>query len=45
MKYEAAVNPRDAALIASRLNDFVPAEVYDIHAHQYHPDHFLPQTR
>ncbi len=44
MKYEATVNPRDDALIASRLNGFVPAEVYDIHAHPYHPDHFPPQT-
>jgi glutamate-1-semialdehyde 2,1-aminomutase len=42
MKYEAAVNQRDDALIASRLNGFVPAEVYDAHAHPYHPGHFAP---
>lgn len=41
MHYVDALTPRDVEL-AARLADFVPAEVYDIHTHPHHPDHFAP---
>lgn len=37
------LRPEDLAL-AAPLRDFVPAEVYDIHAHPHHPGHFAPGT-
>ncbi|MBL9216550.1 MAG: amidohydrolase family protein [Opitutaceae bacterium] len=43
MKFVQQLNPSDSKLAAS-LADFVPAEVYDIHTHPYHPDHFGPQA-
>lgn len=39
VSYAAQLTARDRALARS-LNDFLPAEVYDIHAHPYHPAHF-----
>jgi glutamate-1-semialdehyde 2,1-aminomutase len=41
MNYVLQLTDRDQA-IAARLADFLPREVYDIHAHPYHPDHFAP---
>jgi glutamate-1-semialdehyde 2,1-aminomutase len=41
MNYVPQLNARDQA-IAARLADFLPEEIYDIHAHPYHPDHFAP---
>jgi len=42
MKYVRTLTARDEEIARSRLTDFFPAEVYDIHAHPYHPDHFPP---
>ena len=39
MRYSNQLTPGDLAL-AGRLDDFIPAEIYDIHAHPYHPAHF-----
>ena len=44
MKYTEALSPSDLDLVESRLKGFVPAEIFDIHAHPYHPDHFPPAT-
>lgn len=43
MKFVTQLNSRDQAL-AAKLADFLPEEIYDIHAHPYHPDHFAPGT-
>lgn len=43
MKYATHLKARDQDLAAA-LADFLPAEIYDIHAHPYHPDHFAPGT-
>jgi len=43
MKYADLLSPSDQEL-ARRLSDFVPDEIYDIHTHPYHPDHFAPGT-
>ncbi len=40
MRYSETLTPADCVLAADRLADFVPAEIYDIHAHPYHPGHF-----
>lgn len=41
VSYAAQLTARDRAL-AQSLNDFLPPEIYDIHAHPYHPAHFAP---
>ncbi|MSU65192.1 MAG: hypothetical protein EXS38_03620 [Opitutus sp.] len=43
MSFTRELNAHDQAL-AAKLIGFVPAEIYDIHAHPYHPDHFAPGT-
>ncbi|MBI4626381.1 MAG: hypothetical protein HY736_24580 [Verrucomicrobia bacterium] len=42
MKYVDNLTPRDRELAAAKLAGFFPAEIYDIHAHPYHPGHFPP---
>ncbi len=42
MKYVQTLAPRDLAIARHRMAEFLPAEVYDIHAHPYHPEHFAP---
>src|SRR5690349_17582040 len=42
MKYVQTLVPRDHDIALRRLKDFLPAEVYDIHTHPYHPSHFAP---
>jgi glutamate-1-semialdehyde 2,1-aminomutase len=42
MKYVQTLAPRDLAIARHRLAEFLPTEVYDIHAHPYHPEHFAP---
>lgn len=39
MQYTDQLTPGDQSL-ACGLTDFVPDEIYDIHTHPYHPDHF-----
>lgn len=41
MPYVSTLAPHDEEL-ARRLVGFVPDEVFDIHAHAYHPEHFAP---
>ncbi|MBE35642.1 MAG: class III aminotransferase [Opitutaceae bacterium] len=41
MQYADLLSPSDQEL-AKKLNDFVPEEIYDIHTHPYHSDHFAP---
>ncbi len=43
MKYARSLTKSDHHLLES-LRGFVPDEVYDIHAHFYHADHFPPGT-
>ena len=43
MRYVRQLAPQDQALAAS-LVGFVPGEIYDIHTHPHHPDHFAPGT-
>ena len=40
MKYVDELNPYDLALVGAKLKGFMPAQVFDIHAHLYHPDHY-----
>ncbi|WP_414660622.1 aminotransferase class III-fold pyridoxal phosphate-dependent enzyme [Horticoccus sp. 23ND18S-11] len=42
MKYVQTLDPRDLALAGKRLTGFLPAEIFDIHTHPYHPGHFAP---
>ena len=42
MKYVQTLDPRDLALARKRLTGFLPAEIFDIHTHPYHPGHFAP---
>ena len=42
MKYVDSLTLRDQQLAADRLAGFLPAEIYDIHAHPYHAAHFPP---
>ncbi|MEJ1972440.1 MAG: aminotransferase class III-fold pyridoxal phosphate-dependent enzyme [Lacunisphaera sp.] len=42
MKYIKNITLQDQTFAANRLAGFLPAEVYDIHAHPYHPGHFAP---
>jgi glutamate-1-semialdehyde 2,1-aminomutase len=42
MKYTTVLTAKDAFLIKTRLADFVPDEIYDIHVHPYNPVHFAP---
>jgi len=44
MKFVTTLTPRDRELAATRLAGFLPAEVYDIHTHPWHPDHFGPEA-
>lgn len=39
MRYANQISQKDATL-ARKLQGFVPREIFDIHAHPYHPDHF-----
>ncbi len=43
MKYIDQLTPSDLEL-ARKLSDFVPDEIYDVHTHPHHPDHFAPGT-
>jgi glutamate-1-semialdehyde 2,1-aminomutase len=40
MKFVQTLAPRDHDIAHRRLKDFLPDEVFDIHTHPYHPDHF-----
>ncbi|MEO7600140.1 MAG: aminotransferase class III-fold pyridoxal phosphate-dependent enzyme [Opitutus sp.] len=42
MNYVDNLTPRDRHLAAGALQDFVPAEIFDIHTHPYHAAHFAP---
>jgi glutamate-1-semialdehyde 2,1-aminomutase len=42
MKYVQNLAARDHAIARNRLTGFLPAEIYDIHTHPYHPEHFAP---
>lgn len=42
MNYVTSLTPRDAELAATKLQGFLPDEIYDIHTHPYHPEHFAP---
>lgn len=42
MKYIDTLTPRDLKLAAAASEGFLPAEIYDIHTHPYHADHFPP---
>ena len=44
MKFTNLLTNVDQSLIKTRLADFVPDEIYDIHTHPYHPAHFPPGT-
>ncbi len=44
MKILTPLNDRDCGLIASRIRDFVPSEVYDFHVHPYEKAHFGPEA-
>ena len=39
MKYAELITDRDRAL-ADKVKAFLPDEIFDIHAHLYHADHF-----
>lgn len=39
MKYAKEISDKDTKL-AAKLHGFVPDEIFDIHAHPYHPEHF-----
>ena len=39
MRYTTEISLKDQ-LLAGRLGGFVPQEIFDIHAHPYHPSHF-----
>jgi len=43
MKYCQTLTPSDRQL-ADRLIGFVPDEIFDIHTHPYHPDHFSSEA-
>ncbi len=43
MEFVDPLNARDQSL-ATSLADFLPEEIYDIHAHGHHPGHFTPGT-
>lgn len=40
MSYTTLLTDKDYELIHSRLDKFIPEEIYDIHAHPYNPAHF-----
>ena len=42
MKYLDSLTARDQQLATDGLAGFLPAEIYDIHTHPYHPGHFPP---
>ncbi len=44
MKYVDILTPRDQELAAKAAAGFLPAEIFDIHTHSYHQDHFPPGT-
>jgi glutamate-1-semialdehyde 2,1-aminomutase len=44
MKYSHSLTENDQLLINRRLSDFIPKEIYDIHAHPYNPTHFATGT-
>ena len=44
MKYLETLTSRDQQLAASAVADFLPQEIYDIHTHPYHADHFAPNA-
>ncbi len=43
MRYNPSITTEDSVL-AARLHDFIPEEVYDIHVHAYDPSHFASGT-
>ncbi len=40
MRISQSLTDTDRRLVASRLEDFLPPVIYDIHAHPHHPEHF-----
>jgi glutamate-1-semialdehyde 2,1-aminomutase len=44
MKYINALTNKDLALATSKLEGFIPEEIYDIHAHSYKSIHFTQGT-
>lgn len=40
MKYTKELSEQDYALVISKLNGFLPDEIFDIHAHPFNPNHF-----
>lgn len=44
MKYNRHTSRQDKALVDRYLIDFIPEEIYDIHAHPYDERHFPPRT-
>ncbi len=42
MKFSRKLTPRDRQLAAAQIAGFVPSEIFDIHAHLYHPEQFPP---
>ena len=40
MNYTTILTDRDRELIRTRLEKFIPEEIYDIHTHPYNPEHF-----
>ena len=44
MKYTNILSAADHEIIRSRLEGFVPSEIFDIHAHPYSPSHFSAEA-
>lgn len=42
MKIAVDLTESDLKLVSEKLNGFAPHEVFDFHAHPYHPAHFQP---
>lgn len=44
MTYEYVLTDRDRHFISTRLDGFIPDEIYDIHTHPYEPSHFSAEA-
>lgn len=44
MKYTKELSEQDYALVISKLNGFIPDEIFDIHAHSFNPNHFAGEA-
>ncbi len=44
MKYTDLLTDGDLELVKTKLEGFIPGEIYDIHTHPYHPAHFAPDA-